>query len=315
MVKFHHIAMAVLLATGCKTEKAETLRAPTPAADIDVITAQAIESRGDGKAALWTGADADTQLFIFGTLHNLHKDAKWMTPTLEKAFSASDTIIFETDLTSQTARKTMAQFRTRNGELPAEDSLYQHMDTGDAYRLKSLLKNMGEEPDSFSHLQPWLATLRISQLQMERAGFGISVDSVLEQKARSAEKTISYLENVSDQMQLFDDASFRLQINTLNQITQNLDRSFQHLDLIASEWLDGDVHGLGLLVANPDFGYDADGYAAILVARNQKWSAKIESLMDQPGTHLIAVGAAHLAGPDSLIQFLETKNIEMERVP
>jgi uncharacterized protein YbaP (TraB family) len=40
--------------------------------------------------------------------------------------------------------------------------------------------------------------------------------------------------------------------------------------------------------------------SALIVDRNQAWAAKIAAMLQQPGTVFIAVGAAHLAGPDSV---------------
>jgi uncharacterized protein YbaP (TraB family) len=41
-------------------------------------------------------------------------------------------------------------------------------------------------------------------------------------------------------------------------------------------------------------------YQSMLVQRNEAWATKIATLLQQPGTVFIAVGAAHLAGPDSV---------------
>lgn len=314
MVKLRHIAMAVIFVAGCKAETADPLKAATLVPDIESVEALALASNGTGQPALWLGTNGDTKVYVFGTIHNLRGGKAWMTDTIKSAFNDAQTLILETDVFSEDALKAMEDYRLREGELPAEESLFTHLDTGDAYRLKNLLKNLGEEPDSFSHLQPWLAALRVSQLRKEKAGFDSSVDTVLEQKAQASGKTIAYLEKVSEQMQLFDDASFAAQLSNLNQVTQNMDLSFRHMDLIANEWNDGDVAGLGYLVANPDFGYDHDSYQTILRDRNRKWSGKIETLLDKPGTHFVAVGAAHLAGPDSLIKMLDDKKSIMERV-
>ncbi len=314
MVKLRHIALSVMLCSGCTADTVEPLNASNP--DIKQIEAQAKATSGPGIPALWMGSDADTKIFIFGTVHNLRADNQWMTDQIASALKASQTLYLETDLSSQAARKAIDDFHLRHGELPTGESLYHHLDTGDAYRLKHVLKNLGEDPESMTHLQPWLAALRVSQLRMERAGYlaGQGVDSALEQQARDTEKVIAYLEPVQEQLNLFDKAAMGAQIKSLNQITRDMDRTLEYMDLIASEWLDGDIEGLGLLVANPDWGYGEDDYAVILSDRNQKWADKINTLMDQPGTYFLAVGAAHLAGPDSLIFMLKDKNIRMERV-
>ena len=50
------------------------------------------------------------------------------------------------------------------------------------------------------------------------------------------------------------------------------------------------------------------------VQRNEAWAKKIATLLQQPGTVFIAVGAAHLAGPDSVQVQLRQMNLPTEQV-
>jgi len=92
-----------------------------------------------------------------------------------------------------------------------------------------------------------------------------------------------------------------------------LDESPQMLDLLVSEWADGDVVGIASLVASPDgVGLSDAFYDSLLVKRNRNWVPKIEAMLDEPGSVFIAVGAGHLAGPDSVITMLRDKGYEIE---
>jgi len=51
----------------------------------------------------------------------------------------------------------------------------------------------------------------------------------------------------------------------------------------------------------------------MLVKRNEAWAKAIAERMKQPGTTFVAVGAGHLAGPDSLQKQLEKLGIEVQR--
>ncbi|MEP6898336.1 MAG: TraB/GumN family protein, partial [Rhodanobacter sp.] len=55
-------------------------------------------------------------------------------------------------------------------------------------------------------------------------------------------------------------------------------------------------------------------YQRLLVQRNQAWAAKIATMLQQPGTIFIAVGAAHLAGPDSVQAQLESHGVTVEQL-
>jgi hypothetical protein len=54
-------------------------------------------------------------------------------------------------------------------------------------------------------------------------------------------------------------------------------------------------------------------YEKLLVQRNIAWAQKIEQILKGSGVHAIAVGAAHLAGPDSLQIQLAKRGIKVEK--
>ena len=54
-------------------------------------------------------------------------------------------------------------------------------------------------------------------------------------------------------------------------------------------------------------------YEALLVKRNTDWADQIQTLLAGSGTTFIAVGAAHLAGEDSVQELLEARGVEVAR--
>jgi uncharacterized protein YbaP (TraB family) len=57
-----------------------------------------------------------------------------------------------------------------------------------------------------------------------------------------------------------------------------------------------------------------DLYQSLLIDRNANWTPKIEILLETPGTHLVAVGAAHLIGDGSVIDLLKQKGYDVQRL-
>ena len=55
-------------------------------------------------------------------------------------------------------------------------------------------------------------------------------------------------------------------------------------------------------------------YKALLVDRNTDWANQIQTLLQGSGTAFIAVGAAHLAGPDSVQAQLKARGVDVEAV-
>ena len=125
-------------------------------------------------------------------------------------------------------------------------------------------------------------------------------------------KDFAFLETAAVQADIFDTLPEDTQETFLYETALTLEDSPVMLDQVVEEWADGDVEGLGVLVANPDTGGGEGIYDALFVERNANWVPQIEAMLDEPGTVFVAVGAGHLAGPDSVITMLRDKGYEVE---
>ena len=68
----------------------------------------------------------------------------------------------------------------------------------------------------------------------------------------------------------------------------------------AEAWANGDGAAVEDLVLGPLMERAPDVYDRIIVARNEDWVDQIDQFMRGEGKILIAVGAGHLVGPDSI---------------
>jgi uncharacterized protein YbaP (TraB family) len=55
-------------------------------------------------------------------------------------------------------------------------------------------------------------------------------------------------------------------------------------------------------------------YQVLLVDRNRAWTAWLAKRMEQPGQVLLAVGAGHMEGPDSVILMLAQRGMMVRRI-
>jgi uncharacterized protein len=79
-------------------------------------------------------------------------------------------------------------------------------------------------------------------------------------------------------------------------------------------WKNGDVATIAHLEDEDMRQAEPKLYQRLLVQRNKAWATKIATLLQQPGTVFIAVGAAHLAGPDSVQAQLKQLGLPVEQV-
>ena len=85
------------------------------------------------------------------------------------------------------------------------------------------------------------------------------------------------------------------------------------LDALVTEWAEGDVDDLAHLMSEPDAMGSEAVYDNLIVTRNANWTEEIKTLMaEEAGSFFIAVGAAHLAGEDSVIAMLRADGYEVD---
>ena len=85
------------------------------------------------------------------------------------------------------------------------------------------------------------------------------------------------------------------------------------LDTLLSAWKAGDMSAFSTMLS----GFEAKSpiaYRMLIADRNARWGEWIVERLARPGTVFVAVGAGHLAGKDSVQQWLATKGIAATRV-
>lgn len=301
-----------------ETASSEAAERPTKAdllAEFTTALDAARATSGPGAPAMWRLSDEDTEIHIFGTVHLLRPELEWRTEAFEAALTDADTIVFEVDMNSPEAqRQIMTDFLSR-GMFQDGRTLKEVLTEDDEAVVSAAFDSVGVPLDAMNTFEPWMASVNLGVMKLVADGYDpeAGVESVIEAEAIAAGKSFGFLESISQQADAFDLLDEADQISMLYESALMLDESPQMLDLLVSEWADGDIEGIASLVASPDgVGFSGPVYESLLVTRNRNWVPQIEAMLDEPGTVLIAVGAGHLAGPDSVITMLRDKGYEIE---
>ncbi|HEY1143916.1 MAG TPA: TraB/GumN family protein, partial [Sphingomicrobium sp.] len=78
-------------------------------------------------------------------------------------------------------------------------------------------------------------------------------------------------------------------------------------------WSQGDVRGIARTF-DRDLSSSPELQKALIKQRNTNWSRWIEQRMTRPGAVMIAVGAGHLAGKDSVLDLLQKGGYKVRRL-
>jgi uncharacterized protein YbaP (TraB family) len=285
-------------------------RAFTAVAVLAAATLAALPAAAD--PALWVIRDKDSTLYLLGTVHVLKPDTVWRTPAIDKALAEADELWIEVD-TDDTAA--MAPLVRKYGLDPA-NPLSSKLTPEQKARLDGAAASMGATGAAFEPLRPWMAGLQLSIGPLMKAGYdpASGVEAKLKGAAREAGKPIRTLESLEQQISFFGDLPPAVEMAFLLSALDEMDSGPAMLDALVAAWSAGDVQALNdLMVVEMAADYP-ELYEALLVRRNRDWAGQIQTMLAGDGVSVIAVGAAHLVGDDSVQALLEKRGVKVERL-
>lgn len=263
--------------------------------------------------AIWRLADADSEIWLYGTVHVLPPDIRWRGPRLEAALAAADELVTETDV-SEAAAAAFPALAQRYGALPEGETLSARLAPEDRARLARVAQALDLDPAALDRLRPWLAALQLSYAHAARKGHtaAAGVETVLVAEARAEGKRLSFLETPEEQVQVLAGLAPEDQIRFLSITLRQIEEDAATLTALDRAWARGDVELLALLL---DAQWRAAGPAiheAVILRRNRAWADAIARRLDGSGRIFVAVGAAHLVGDESVVDLLRARGIEVE---
>lgn len=294
-------------------EELATKESILAAFDDALETAQS--TTGPGAPVLWSLADDDTTIYFFGTVHLLRPGLEWRTDEIDAAIVSADKLVFEVDMHSEAAQRAVATDFLTRGMFDDGRTLQAVLPDEEEAVIAEAFDSIGVPLLAMNTFEPWMASLNLGVLNLQKGGYdpNSGVENVLYAEGSSAGKAFGYLETIDKQADAFDLLPEDVQISMLYETALMLDESTAMLDSLVDEWAEGDIAGLAALGADPGaVGMTDAAYQSILVTRNKAWVPQIEAMLEAPGTVFIAVGAAHFAGPDSVITMLRDKGYEIE---
>jgi hypothetical protein len=266
--------------------------------------------------AMWRITDADSKIYLFGTFHALPKGVEWKTPAFDAAMAECTITAVETDTESNYARSTMAGMLMERGLNPSWQTLRGVLG-GERYaKLATVAKKHGVAMEPLSRFRPWFATLTLSVHVAEAAGFDgkLGVERIILPIARDQKDKILMMETPEAQVKALATLDGPEVLDNFDLVIGDLADFNGKIQPQLTAWRTGDIDALDRLGPAEMRKFAPAAYRAMLVNRNANWVPRIEKWLSGKGNYFIAVGAAHLAGPDSVIAMLAKKGIKAERV-
>ena len=268
------------------------------------------QAQGAGPA-LWVIRDADSTLYLFGTVHVLRPTTAWGSARVDAAFASADQVWFEiSNPDDQAAVIPLVQQYGLSPDRPLSSLLT----PAELAALDAAATGAGATAAQLDPLRPWLVGLTLSVAPLVKAGYDPTsgVELVLKARAEAAGKPIHGFETIDKQIGMLAGLPEADQLAFLRSVLESYEDATTELDQLVDAWATGDVAAIERLGVIEMREESEAMYDALLVRRNTDWAGQIQTLLAGSGTVFMAVGAAHLAGEDSVQEILEARGVDVE---
>jgi uncharacterized protein YbaP (TraB family) len=267
-----------------------------------------------GRPALWQVADKDTTVYLFGTIHLLPKDYSWRTAAFNKAVAGSQGLIVETIIDNknpQALAGELARLGFREGLPP----LATRVPPEKRALLEAAIAKTGIPRPAYDRMETWAAAFMLLGIQFKDLGLSgdAGVETVLRSNFTQAGKPVGQLETNIEQLSMFDTLPESAQLTLLEGAIDSPAAMNAQFQKMIDAWTRGDVAAIAASF-NEDLSASPELREALLRRRNANWTKWIEGRLATPGSVLVAVGAGHLAGTDSVVAMLQKDGYRVSRV-
>lgn len=253
-------------------------------------------------------ADGAVEGWMLGTIHALPPGTSWRTPAIGRVSEIADVLVVEIAALDdrQSLAATFAALGTTPGLLPLDQRVPVRLRPG----LAALLDRGDMEAEQFTSTESWAAALMLAQIDAEGdPEYGVDRALIREFPA----ERVRELEGACGQLGIFDALPEPEQRELIATVVAESQLSRSRARALRRAWLTGDEAAL-IEATTTGIMADAELRETLLLARNRRWDTAIAEMLNQAERPLIAVGTAHLVGPDGLVALLEARGYEVTRL-
>jgi uncharacterized protein YbaP (TraB family) len=293
-------ACAVLFATDAHAAEPQAA-APAPIA----------RAAGDGPA-LWVVRDADSTIYLYGTIHTLKPGTAWGSAKVDAAFDSASELWLE--IADPNDQSELGPLFQQYGMWPGHP-LSSWLTPDEKASFDAAARSIGADPAQLDPLRPWFAAVMIATGPLTVAGFDPSLGVELNLRARAvaAGKPIRGFETAAQQIRGLATMSDDNQMVYLRHYLKTYGSAAADLDHAVAGWVVGDQAVMAEFARENGRDISEETHQTFLASRNADWAGQIETLLKGSGVSFVAVGAAHLAGDDSVQELLAARGLTVTR--
>jgi uncharacterized protein len=265
----------------------------------------------DVDPALWVVRDADTTIYLFGTVHALRPNLGWFDEAIADAFNASSELRIEALVPDQAEMAGIVMPLATD----SPGTLTSRMSEAQRTEYIRLTEGLGLPWQQLERFDGWFVGLQLAQGVMQRTGMRPEngADNVLKAAAQQRGMTITAFETAADQIRMLDSVPESEQFTGILEVLRDPAAAAGIFTRIDEAWSTGNAEAAGDIITATRASAP-EMHRIIFVERNRRWADSIAERLNQPGTVFVAVGAGHLAGEGSVQDFLTARGLTVQRI-
>lgn len=280
---------------------------------VGLALALGLSSAAVAAPALWKIQDADSTIYLFGSIHVLKPNLAWRSPTIDQALKNSGDLTLE--IVGADDPAVMQPLVLKYG-LDPNHPLSGKIDAAAFQKASAMAQAGGVPPQLLNAMRPWLAAVQLSLIPVIQAGYDpkSGVEPILAAEVKADGKPAGAFETPEQQIRFFADLPAKTEVQFLNATLDDADEGVSKIDKMVAAWAAGDVATLEAEFVSEMRGRYPELYDLLIVKRNQDWAGQLKAKLAGKGVSFVAVGSGHLVGPDSVQAQLAKLGIKSERV-
>ena len=274
-------------------------------------TTQATEAATRG--LLFEIKSGDKTAFLFGSIHIAKPEFYPMSPKVEAAYKAADTVMVEADTTDTQAMQAMLPKLMYT----APDKLQNHLTPATWTEFQSLF---GPAAEQLQNLKPFLVLSAITIQVAAQLGYSPEegIDLHFIKRSKEDKKTLLELESLTFQANIMGSLSDEEGNSLIASLVDSIKKREIASDLnnLVDAWKAADADAIAKLFiesGNKDAGSKRIT-KMLLDDRNEGMANKINQTMASGKKLFVVVGAGHLAGEKSVIDLLKKQGLEVKQI-
>ncbi|MDF1862845.1 MAG: TraB/GumN family protein [Verrucomicrobiales bacterium] len=266
------------------------------------------------RAPIWKLTDKDSSVYLAGSVHLLREKDLPIPAAFDLVYEKADELVFEIDMKTMMDPATAVKL-AELGTLPEGETLSEKLPEEVMNKLTTYLEQVGMPTAIFDRFSPGMAFITLGSIEAVRSGANpeLGLESTYYQKCLQDNKPSRGLETAEYQISRFNEIKVETIAELIEVTLDDAEIGSAALDEIVSAWKSGDPEKIAELVVSK-MEEHPEVKRILLTERNCNWIPKIEKALAGEKTVLFLVGAAHLAGEDSVIDMLEKKGYQPRQV-